>query len=86
MSTTMDQLYELLRDQIQADPEYQKKRAALREASAAVLGELEALCGDRGITLLDAYGALTDQNQQLYHTMLFRSAVKLGMELGRMSA
>ena len=85
MSNTMNELYWLVKEQVNSDPEYREKRRALSVATLALVEEMEKLCGGKYVHLMDAMGGLDDRARELHEQLLFREAVRLGMELGRMS-
>lgn len=86
MTTTMENLYMMLSEQVNADPLYRKEWKFTKAASLAVLEELEGLCGENCRDLLDVVTLLDGQKQLAHEQALFRAALRLGMELGRMSA
>ena len=85
MSNTMEELYWVVREQVDSDPEYRKKRHVLSVATLAVVEELETLCGEKYVALLDVMGGLDDSARELHEKALFRAALQMGMQLGRMS-
>lgn len=85
MSNTMEELYWVIKEQVDSDPAYRGKRQALSVATLAVVEELENLCGEKYVHLMDVMGGLDDSARELHEQLLFREAVRLGMELGRMT-
>ena len=85
MATTMEDLYVMLSEQVDDDPLYRKEWKATKAASLAVLEELESRCGENCRDLLDVVTLLGAQAHTAHEQALFRRAVQLGMELGRMS-
>lgn len=85
MSNTMDELYNILSEQAIRDTEYLEQRRALSRAASAVAEEIESLCGEELIPLLDVMGCLDARKQDLHSRAVFRIALQHGMELGRMS-
>lgn len=86
MTTIMEDLYLILSEQVDNDPAYRKKWRATKDASLAVLDELERRCGESCRDLLDVKLSLDAQKHELHEQALFRVAIRLGMELGRMGA
>lgn len=85
MPNTMEELYWVVREQVDSDPEYRKKQHALSVATLAVVEELETLCGEKYVALLDVMGGLDDSAREQHEKALFRAALQMGMQLGRMS-
>ena len=84
MSTTMDELYEILSQEANTDPQYRSKWQATKAASLAVLEELEGRCGKSCQELLDVMTSLDAQLWRLHEQAIFRLALRLGLELGRL--
>ena len=84
MNEIMTELYTFATDKISVTPDYQKKIQALAIAKLAILNELEQQAGKDATILLDVYTSLDGERQELREQMVFRSALELGMELGKL--
>lgn len=86
MTTTMEQLYDMVSQSTHVEQEQMPKFQALARAKLAILGELEKDPG-RGdnVELWDVLSSLEGQTEELRSQALFQAALRLGMELGRMS-
>ncbi len=83
MSDHMSALYQLITESIDIDPEYESRRQALVRTRLTILDELEENCGAEYRGLLELYGALDGETEELRRQAIFQSALRLGMELGR---
>ena len=85
MNNLTNKLFQLICELVNDDPVYRRQFKALSGACLAAIDELEHHCGKEMIPLLDAVTSLKAQEQEAYDKCLFRSALCLGMELGRLS-
>lgn len=85
MNKAVSALYALANENIAITPEYQNQIRAFAKAKLAILEELELLSGKNVAVLLDTYTSLDGKRETLHEEMIFEAALKLGMELGRMT-
>lgn len=86
MTTTMEQLYDMVSQSTHVEREQMPKFQALAKAKLAVLEEIGGSSGGKDcIPLWDVLSSLEGQTEELHSQALFQAALRLGMELGRMS-
>ncbi|MCI8698736.1 MAG: hypothetical protein HFF29_06485 [Oscillospiraceae bacterium] len=85
MNKAASALYALANENIAVTPEYQEQIRAFAKAKLAVLEELELISGKSATVLLDTYTSLDGRRETLHEEMIFEAALKLGMELGRLT-
>lgn len=85
MNKAIMALYTLTTENMIATPSYTEKMKALAKAKLAVLDELGQLAGENAAALLDAYTSLDSDREELRGQIIFEAALKLGIELGRLT-
>jgi len=86
MTNIMEQLYAMISESTHIEREQMPHYQALARAKLAILEELESDPGRRdNVALWDVLSSLEGQSEELHRQALFRTALRLGMELGRLS-
>lgn len=84
MNKILMELYTFATDRLSVTPDYQEKIRALAIAKMAILNELEQETGEKIASLLDVYTSLDGERQEMREQMVFKAALELGMQLGRL--
>ena len=84
MSDFMEELYRATGEFVCAQCFHREERIALAKEKLPLMEEIDRRLGEDGRDLLDRFLVLDDEISELHHYEVFRHALALGLELGRL--